>query len=125
MGESETVEAKSNASDIASLEMTACAFANTKGGHIIIGVEERHNPPTERDRFRYDGITAPRGPVRQLESIGKTFRPAIKVEVDQVRVGNNQTIFVVSVPKHNGTELVSLKSGVAYLRMVRCYSEGH
>ncbi len=85
--------------------MTACAFANTKGGHIIIGVEERHKPPTERDRFRYDGIAAPRGLVRQLESIGSTFQPAIKVEVDEVRVENNQTIFVVSVPKKKTAEL--------------------
>jgi hypothetical protein len=116
-GESETVETKSNPNDIASLERTACAFANTKGGLIIIGVVERHNPPTERDRFRYDGITAPRGLVRQLESIGATFQPTIKVEVEQVRVGNIQAIFVVSVPKHNGSELVSLKNGVAYWRM--------
>ncbi len=116
-GEGDTVEAVPNLNDITSLERTACAFANTKGGHIIIGVVERHNPPTERDRFRYDGITATRGLVGRLETIGKTFQPAIKVEVDQVQLGNNQTIFVVSVPKNSGTELVSLKDGVAYWRM--------
>ena len=116
-GESETVEVKSNPNDFASLEMTACAFANTEGGYIVIGVEERNNPPTERDRFRYDGISAPRGLVRQLERIGKTFQPAIKVEVDQVRVGIDQAIFVVSVPKSNSAELVSLKNGVTYRRM--------
>jgi hypothetical protein len=116
-GESETVEVKTNPIDFASLEMTACAFANTKGGYIVIGVEQRNNPPTERDRFRYDGISAPRGLVRQLERIGKAFQPAIKVEVDQVSVGIDQTIFVVSVPKSNSAEPVSLKNGVTYRRM--------
>ncbi len=123
-GESETVEAKSNPNDVESLERTACAFANTKGGHIIIGVVERENPPTERDRFRYDGISAPRGLVRQLESIGSTFQPAIKVEVDQVRVGNNQSVFVVSVPKKKTAELVSLKNGVTYRRMGAATAKG-
>ncbi len=123
-GESETVEVKSNPNDIASLEIIACAFANTKGGHIVIGVVERHNPPTEHDRFRYDGISAPRGLLRQLERIGQTFQPAIKVEVDQVRVGIDQTIFVVSVPKSNSGELVSLKNGITYRRMGAATTKG-
>lgn len=115
-GESEVVEAISNADDLERLQRTICGMANTKGGHIIVGVEERANPPTERDRFRYDGIALLRGLHRRIERRGAELVPPVKVDVEHVKTNKSQAIFVVGVPINESREMVSLKNGMTYRR---------
>ena len=113
-GENETVEAKSNGENFLDLQKTVCAFANTKGGHLIIGVAERDNPPSDRERFRYDGVVATRGLLRRLHDIGNSLVPGVTVEVDQISLQRNNSIFVIGVSPSDAR--IALKDGTAYQR---------
>ncbi|MEI7459584.1 MAG: ATP-binding protein [Pirellula sp.] len=55
-GESEELELRVSASNINEVVKTACAMANTRHGHIVIGVEERANPIDPEESFRLVGI---------------------------------------------------------------------
>ena len=115
-GESEVVEAKADARNVEELQRTACAMSNTKGGHIVVGVEERINPVGEEERFRFNGLLETRGTHRTLEQVGSSLRPTIKVEIDRIATEKNRAIFVIGVPKRSGSEMVSLANGDVYQR---------
>lgn len=78
-GEGRTIEFKRGLSREGRFVRTLCAFANTRGGLLLVGVT---------DRGRIEGVPRPREVVERLRAAAaQELEPPLAVEVRSVRVG--------------------------------------
>lgn len=90
-GESITVEFKSELSSsvLRDLPTKICAFANTRGGNIIIGV---------RDSGDIVGVALKGDEYERISQAAEKCRPVVHIEVRTVKLGQND-VLVIRVPK--------------------------
>lgn len=112
-----TFECKRAAIEPAKLLETVVAFANTDGGHIILGMEDPKKAPREE---RLVGISERPDNVSEfLKLISKEIEPSIqisqKVEIEiNNKKGEPDKLLIVSIDKSN--DIHSLKKGDTLVR---------
>ena len=78
-GEGRTIEFKRGLSREAKIARTLCAFANTRGGLLLVGVT---------DRGRIEGVPRPREVVERLRAVAaEELEPPLAIELRTVRAG--------------------------------------
>jgi len=85
---------------------TICAFANTYGGWVIIGMKEKvENQKNTGYPEVLSGLSTSQDEVkRQLNDLIRTWtEPVVQVQIQELRLDNGNFAFVVRIPKsHNG-----------------------
>ncbi len=113
-GENEVTEFKKKANFPEKIVKEIVAFANTRGGNLLIGVEDDGNitgtKTTEEDLFVLEN------------AISKYCRPKINYAIDIVRLNDkravlNYTIFESSNKPHYVFDPDSRNNGIAYIRL--------
>ncbi|HVS09479.1 MAG TPA: ATP-binding protein [Planctomycetota bacterium] len=78
-GEGRTIEFKRGLSREGKVARTLCAFANTRGGLLLVGVT---------DRGRIEGVPRPREVVEELRAVAaEEVEPPLAIELRAVRAG--------------------------------------
>ena len=105
-GESETVAFKKSLSEIREIMQTLSAFANTKGGKIIIGVDDSGN---------ITGVTIEKDTLEKLlNTITQNTNPRVYPEIFTEKL-NNKNVTVVSVSERKDKPVFAY--GKAYIRI--------
>ena len=105
-GESETLELKQSLAKVREIIETVCAFANTKGGTIIVGVS---------DKGEIKGVSIGKKTIEDLVlRIANSTEPRIFPEIEVVEVKNKKLI-VVRVSERRDKPVFAF--GVAYKRV--------
>ncbi|MCD6483826.1 MAG: putative DNA binding domain-containing protein [Candidatus Odinarchaeota archaeon] len=105
-GESETVEFKKSLSEIREIVQTLSAFANTKGGKIIVGVDDSGN---------ITGVTIGKDTIEKLVStIIQNTNPRVYPEIFTETL-NNKNVIVMSVSERKDKPVFAY--GKAYIRI--------
>jgi len=105
-GEGDMLEFKLSFADIGDILRTICAFANHKGGVIIVGVS---------DEGQVAGVEVDNTTLNRLEN---TIREAIEPKVYptiRVKAINNKTVVIIQVPE--GVNKPYFYRGVCYTRI--------
>lgn len=93
LGESETVEYKRGTGQLARAAESLCAFLNTSGGHVLIGVG---------DDGRVLGQLVSETTQQNVGNALTKFEPAAPVTVDQVPIpGTDREVLVLQAPKRS------------------------
>lgn len=87
MNESETVEFKASASDFSGIAHTICAFANTKGGAIYIGIN---------DKGKAVGVIDADEIQKRLSDLTKNFRP-VPFHSITVEKRDSEEVIIISI----------------------------
>ncbi|MFN0198570.1 MAG: P-loop NTPase fold protein [Planctomycetaceae bacterium] len=112
-GESETVAFFSDF-DSPNILPTACAFANTSGGHLVFGVAERMPPYGTSSRFRVDGLS--RTMHDRMDKYAKSLVPPVPSEEESVEISNGKSVYVVKIGRYVGNSPVSIPDGTVFHR---------
>ena len=105
-GESETVEFKQSLAETREIIETVCAFANSKGGTIIVGVS---------DKCEIKGVSIGKRTIEDLVlKIANSTEPRIFPEVEVVEIRNKELI-VIRVSERRDKPVFAF--GVAYKRV--------
>jgi len=105
-GESETVEFKQSLAEASEIIETVCAFANTKGGTIIVGVN---------DKGEIKGVSIGKRTIEDLVlKIANSTEPRIFPEVEIVEIRKKELI-VIKVSERRDKPVFAF--GVAYKRV--------
>ena len=105
-GEDETVEFKTSFADGEDILKTICAFANGKGGHLVIGV---------RDDGTVTGVSVNRKILDKLEnSVRENIEPRIYVDISILAIDHKNVVHV-KVPE--GINKPYFYRGRCYIRI--------
>lgn len=103
--ESETAEFKESSSDLNAILETVCAFSNSKGGRVYIGI---------RDNGEIVGVTIGKKTLEELSSfIRQNSSPKIYPQIE-VKLVNTTTLIIISVEE--GHEKPYLAKGTGFKR---------
>jgi ATP-dependent DNA helicase RecG len=91
-GESTTLELKRSTGELREAMQTLCAFANNKGGRVLIGVK----PSGE-----IVGQQASDQTLHEIAASREKFEPPIEFDVERVEVEADRSVLVLSVPAAN------------------------
>jgi len=103
--ESEELEFKSRLPDIGHLAHHISAFANTKGGRLVIGV---------RDNGNIVGLKNVDLAILRIKRVLRAVSPSLQVITETIRI-DDKSVLVVTIPK--GTKSPYLFAGQAYNRL--------
>ncbi len=105
-GESEDVEFKKSLSEMKEILETVCAFLNTKGGTILIGVD---------DKGKVVGVDIGKGTIENLANrIRSSIEPPVFPSIEELEV-KGKKIIVITVPE--GNQKPYFYKGRAYKRV--------
>lgn len=94
LNEGKTLEFKENLKSLQNIVKTVIAFANTAGGHIIIGVEDKSK--------KIVGITNPLAEEERLAStINDSISPTIMPDIE-IHSYRNKELIVITIPHGTG-----------------------
>ncbi len=87
-GESETLELKRSSGEMREAMQTLCAFANGKGGTVIIGVTPNS---------RVIGQQVGQQTLHEISAAREKFEPPVDMSLEQCPVGKNLSVILLSV----------------------------
>jgi ATP-dependent DNA helicase RecG len=88
-GESETLEFKRSTAELRRAGETLCAFLNTDGGRVLIGVA----PDGRLVGQQVADIT-----LREIAAMLDRFEPPVRVNIERVDIGDEKAVIVLDVP---------------------------
>jgi ATP-dependent DNA helicase RecG len=105
-GEGETLEFKESFAEEKEILETICAFSNSRGGRILIGVD---------DRGKIKGVTLGKNTLQNfLNKVKSSIEPMLIPQLEQVKVGG-KTVVIVQVAE--GINKPYFFKGVAFKRV--------
>jgi ATP-dependent DNA helicase RecG len=87
-GESATLELKRSTGELREAMQTLCAFANGKGGRVIIGVKPSGEPV---------GQQVSEQTLHDIAAARERFEPPIAIDIETIEVATGKSALVVSV----------------------------